>query len=193
MAKKDRDAVNRGLEEVLRGADILGNVISRDRERYRTPGTDSETAPEPVTNQEYDNNTSNIVIQSYDTQDIQHTDTQTHTQTDKQAIRQTKTPTARSERKTQTRAKDQPADAALDRRLALASQIAKGPTTTITLRIPAQMNEWLDEYVHKAWPAKVKKQDLVIEALRMLVARRGAAGEDPIPTKLLPEDTSQED
>jgi hypothetical protein len=55
------------------------------------------------------------------------------------------------------------------------------------------MNEWLDEYVHRAWPKKVKKQDLVIEALQMLIARRVAAGETPTPTILLLEDSEPHD
>jgi hypothetical protein len=61
---------------------------------------------------------------------------------------------------------------------------------TVTLRLPQAMNDWLDEYVHQSWPNRIKKQDLVIEGLQMLIARRGKAGEPLLPTELLPEDKS---
>jgi hypothetical protein len=63
---------------------------------------------------------------------------------------------------------------------------------TVTLRIPQAFNEWLDEYVHRSWPQKVRKQELVIEALRLLYARRGHAGEDIISTPLLGEEEEAE-
>jgi len=66
--------------------------------------------------------------------------------------------------------------------------MAKSSTVTVSLRMPHQLNSWLDAYVHESWPERVKKQDLIAEALRMLVARRGKAGEFIIPTELLPED-----
>ena len=69
----------------------------------------------------------------------------------------------------------------------MALRLADSPTTTVTLRIPQEMNAWLDEYVHRSWPEKVKKQDLVIEGLKLLIARRGGAGDTILPTRLLPE------
>jgi hypothetical protein len=68
----------------------------------------------------------------------------------------------------------------LEKRLALADELSKTPTTTVTLRLPAGLNQWLDGYVHGAWPSKVKKQELVVEALRLLIARRGGPGEEVI-------------
>jgi len=62
---------------------------------------------------------------------------------------------------------------------------AAGRTMTVTLRIPQPMNDWLDDYVHQSWPERVRKQELVIEALRMLMVRRGQAGEEVLPTELL--------
>ncbi|MBX9583423.1 MAG: hypothetical protein K2X87_24240 [Gemmataceae bacterium] len=59
-------------------------------------------------------------------------------------------------------------------------------TVTVTLRLPRAMNDWLDEYVHRSWPERVRKQELVAEALRLLFARRGRAGEPVVPTDLLP-------
>jgi hypothetical protein len=58
---------------------------------------------------------------------------------------------------------------------------------TVTLRIPQDFNVWLDEYVHRAWPQRIRKQELVVEALRMLFARRGRPGEWIAPTDLLPD------
>lgn len=71
-----------------------------------------------------------------------------------------------------------------------AASAAESRTMTVTLRLPQAMNDWLDEYVHQSWPNRIKKQDLVIEGLQMLIARRGKAGEPLLPTELLPEDKS---
>jgi hypothetical protein len=67
--------------------------------------------------------------------------------------------------------------------------MAGSPTTTVTLRIPRELNDWLDEYIHRAWPEKVRKQDLVSEGLRLAFARRGRPGEPILPTALLPEES----
>jgi hypothetical protein len=58
----------------------------------------------------------------------------------------------------------------------------------VTLRVPRELNEWLDEYVHRSWPQRIRKQALVIEALRLLYARRGQWGEPVLLTELLEED-----
>jgi hypothetical protein len=75
----------------------------------------------------------------------------------------------------------------LEKRLALAEELAKTPTVTVTLRLPAGLNQWLDAYLHGAWPSKLRKQGLVSEALRLLIARRGGAGEEVIVTDLFGE------
>ena len=41
-----------------------------------------------------------------------------------------------------------------------ARKLAQSPTMTVTLRLPCELNLWLDEYVHRAWPEKVRKQEL---------------------------------
>jgi hypothetical protein len=76
----------------------------------------------------------------------------------------------------------------LEKRLALAEDLASTPTTTVTLRLPTGLNQWLDGYVHGAWPAKVKKQELVVEALKLLIARRGGARDEVLATELLEAD-----
>lgn len=75
---------------------------------------------------------------------------------------------------------------ALDR-AAEASRMSGSPTVTVTLRLPRELNDWLDEYAHRSWPERVRKQVLVAEALRLLFARRGRAGEPVVPCDLLPE------
>jgi hypothetical protein len=72
-------------------------------------------------------------------------------------------------------------------RAAEARRLADSPTVTVTFRLPRELNDWLDEYVHRSWPERVRKQELVAEALRLLFARRGRAGEPVVPTDLLPE------
>jgi hypothetical protein len=74
----------------------------------------------------------------------------------------------------------------LARRVAEGRLMAESPTTTVTLRLPRDLNAWLDEYIHRAWPERVHKQDLVIEALRILFARRGRPGEQVLETELFP-------
>ena len=73
-------------------------------------------------------------------------------------------------------------------RAAEARRMSDSPTVTVTFRLPREMNDWLDEYVHRSWPERVRKQQLVAEALRLLFARRGRAGEPVLPTDLLPGD-----
>lgn len=72
---------------------------------------------------------------------------------------------------------------AADRR-AEAAALARTPTTTVTLQLPTGLAAYLDEYVHRSWPDKVLKQDLVAEAVRLLFARRGRAGEPVLATDL---------
>src|SRR4051794_39430489 len=74
---------------------------------------------------------------------------------------------------------------ALEKRIALARELAASPTTTVTLRVPMGLNEWLDAYLHAAWPQKVRKQERVTEALRLLIARRGAAEDGVLATDLV--------
>ena len=73
-------------------------------------------------------------------------------------------------------------------RVETAQEMAESSTMTVTLRIPQEFNAWLDEYVHGSWPHKVRKQELVTEALKMLYARRGRPKEEIISTPLLGEE-----
>jgi hypothetical protein len=57
-----------------------------------------------------------------------------------------------------------------------ADRKANSKTTTVTLRIPTELNEWLDEYRHLSYPQRIEKQSLVIEALRLLYMARGQPG-----------------
>lgn len=79
------------------------------------------------------------------------------------------------------------ADKLVSGRAAESRRMSDSPTVTVTFRLPREMNDWLDEYVHRSWPERVRKQELVAEALRLLFARRGRAGEPVVPTDLLPE------
>ena len=73
----------------------------------------------------------------------------------------------------------------LEKRLALVDELARTPTATVTLRLPTGLNQWLDGYVHGAWPTRIRKQELVVEALRLLIARRGSPNEEALATDLL--------
>lgn len=78
---------------------------------------------------------------------------------------------------------------ALEERIRIGRELAASPTMTVTLRLPGRLNEWLDAYVHGAWPQKVRKQELVAEALRLLIAVRGGPGLETLSTDLLPDDS----
>jgi hypothetical protein len=73
----------------------------------------------------------------------------------------------------------------LEARIEEAEYLAGTPTITVTVRIPRALNDWLDAYVHGSWPERVLKQGLVIEALKLLYARRGRPGEPVRETELL--------
>jgi hypothetical protein len=69
-----------------------------------------------------------------------------------------------------------PARALLAERLQEADSKSKSKTTTVTLRIPTELNDWLDEYRHLSYPQRIEKQSLVIEGLRLLYMARGQPG-----------------
>jgi hypothetical protein len=69
-----------------------------------------------------------------------------------------------------------PARALLLERLQEADEKSKTKTTTVTLRIPSELNDWLDEYRHLSYPLRIEKQALVVEALRLLYMARGQPG-----------------
>ena len=143
MANKDRAAVENGL------SDILGNVIQSDRRRAGR-GEEPSVAPpamDTVTSPPETDEAGNKTIGHYDNKAIG------------QAGNITKEPaSAAAPRKRRAEPKDE--TTALQRRITEAQALAHSPTTTVTLRIPHALNDWLDEYVHGSWPEKVKKQQL---------------------------------
>jgi hypothetical protein len=140
--------------------------------------------------------TSKLVIGEYDKHSDKPADNRTSGQPDTHArptasltaVGQPDTPpdvvaSEASARREPRKRKDPPE--ILPTRLAEAERMAGSPTTTVTLRVPQELNAWLDEYVHRSWPERVRKQELVTEALRMLFARRGRPGEPVVSTDLL--------
>jgi hypothetical protein len=191
MPKRDRVAVDQELSQMLGGSDatdLLGNVIRSDR---RKAGREVPAAAEQ------DTMTSHAVIGQYDKQAGTQTNHKTSGQTSKpasqialgqahSAAERSGTGAARRERGRQN---EDGTDGLLECRAAEARRMAESATTTVTLRIPRELNNWLDEYIHRAWPEKVRKQDLVIEGLRLVFARRGRPGEPILPIALLPEES----
>src|SRR4051794_21878386 len=66
-----------------------------------------------------------------------------------------------------------------------AEEMAKSPTITVTLRIPAAFNEWLDAYRHLSYPLRVGKQELVVEGMKFGYMRRGEPGEPILEAELV--------
>ena len=168
MASKDRAAVESGL------SDLLGNVIKKDREQ----GGRGEAPKLPDPQPDHSNTSVTVLENTSDSTNVQahnNTETQNDNNTETQVIKPT-----RKKRETDGRS-------LLERRVEEAKALAETGTTTMTLRIPAGLNDWLDEYIHGSWPDKVKKQQLVTEALQLLYARRGKPKEEIFPTELLSE------
>ena len=69
-----------------------------------------------------------------------------------------------------------PSKATLLERQKEADAKSRSKTTTVTLRIPVELNEWLDEYRHLSYPQRIEKQALVVEGLRLLYMARGQPG-----------------
>lgn len=153
------------------GLDLVGQVIASDRKRSGR----GDEAPK-----EYDNKTSHNVISEYDNKTIPPEISEEGHKVIKQ---ERKAPPQSSQKEPKAAGKS-----TLETRIADARKMANSPTTTVTLRIPQEMNDWLDTYVHGAWPEKIKKQELVVEGLKLLIARRGRPKEEILSTELLPED-----
>jgi hypothetical protein len=188
MPERDRTAVSQELSQLLGGSettDLLGSVIRSDRHK----------AGRTVPPAEPDTMTSHTVIRQYDNETSTQSDHNTSSHASKRSnpvpLRQADTTKGVCAVVSRTRPDSGNQESAtgdlLVRRLAEAQRMAESATTTVTLRLPRELNDWLDEYVHRAWPERVRKQELVIEGLRMLFARRGRPGEPILPTGLLPE------
>ena len=202
MAKRDREAVNRGLSDIFGSAaapDLISSVVHSDRRRTgRTPPPEHPLpVSRPVVLQQAEDEvmTSHNVIKQYDNMTDKQSDNKTNVQYDNQTSNKTIGQTDKHsqdapeppDRATKKRAARKPdSQSLLEKRLHDATKMAKSPTITVTLRIPQELNTWLDEYVHLAWPDKLRKQELVVEALKILYARRGRPGEEVVETELLP-------
>ena len=64
-----------------------------------------------------------------------------------------------------------PTRALLMERLQEADSKSKSKTTTVTLRIPTELNDWLDEYRHLSYPQRIEKQAPVTYGLLAMVAQ----------------------
>ena len=197
-------------------ADLLGNVIRSDRQKAGRAEASSkasvtEEAVEDGAGKSQDAMTSHDVSGQYDNKPVGQAgitaslqaDNKASSPTDKQASVQTDTserpiavghadrdvdrPVATTVKREGRRKPERGTAELLEGRLAEARRMAESSTTTVTLRLPRELNDWLDEYVHRAWPERVRKQELVIEGLRLLIARRGRPGEPILETNLLPE------
>lgn len=164
MAKQDKEQFKQGMDDIFSGVDLVSSVVAQDRKRS---GRDGKKAEE-----NYDNMTSHTVIKQYDNK------------TNKQAIKQSRNKTEAPQKVSKKLTRED----LLKQRVLEAQQMAQSPTMTVTLRIPKELNEWLDAYTHGAYKEKIKKQDLVIESLRLAFAHRGYYGEEIIPTEFLAEE-----
>jgi hypothetical protein len=187
MPKRDRTAVSQELSQILGGPDamdLLGSVIHSDRRRAGRALPDA-AGQDPMTGHvvsvQYDKETSTQPDQPTSGQAGMSASPVATGQADA-AVHPGAATAVRERRRQQTGGTRE----LLQGRVAEAERMAESPTTTVTLRIPRELNDWLDEYIHRSWPEKVRKQDLVSEGLRLVFARRGRPGEPIFPTPLLP-------
>lgn len=194
QAKRDRAAVQEGL------GDILGSVIAGDRVRGGRGSAPPEDAPappreetppaqEPVTEPAADDLADIPTSKQADKQDSLQASQQASKRADKQATKPASQLASlpASLPACQLRG-GSPSKELAALRAAEAGRLAASATANVTVRIPKDINDWLDEYVHRAWPERVRKQELVVEALKLLFARRGRAGEPVLETDLLPDE-----
>lgn len=179
MANRDRAAVESGLN------DILGNVIRSDAQRAGRGRAEPppETVPPVPTPDPVPQSASDRSPLPDDTMALTQYDIMTNGQEDKGEEPVPPARPAPSRRPTRA-AERRNSRSPLTERIETAQTMAASPTMTVTLRIPMDFNAWLDEYVHLSWPQRIRKQELVVEALRLLYARRGKAGEEVIESDL---------
>ncbi len=53
-------------------------------------------------------------------------------------------------------------------------ELASTPSVVVSLRMPEGLNDWLDDYAHAHRKEKVKKQDLISQAVQLLVKELSA-------------------
>ena len=182
MAKNDRISVNERMD------DLLGNVISKDRQTSGRAAVEPKPGVQPTNPNSDDSMTitqyDNVTILQEDKQTNKQPDKQTDNQANRQADKQSpgKTDKLVAGPRLKASENDQPnqiktlAEIVRERTEEAAKMGGTG-TTTVTLRIPIELNEWLDEYTHAYYKEKVKKQDLVKEALTLLYLKLGRPGE----------------
>ena len=71
-------------------------------------------------------------------------------------------------------------------RLTTAQELCNSQLVPVTLRLPEAVNRWIDEYVHGAWESRLKKQDLIKEALTLLFIHRARNGDPLLLKDILP-------
>jgi hypothetical protein len=197
MSKRDREAVHRGLDDVFasEGSDLLNNVIQSDRRRagrIGSPLPGDDVSPAGKFELSYDNQTGQPRRSEYDHQTDVLADNPASQlllgPTDRLSAAAPLTVPKRTASSSRKRKNSTEPNHLLTARITEGRRLADTPTTTVTLRLPRGLNDWLDEYVHRAWPERVRKQELVAEALRMLLVRRGRPGEPVLDTEFLREE-----
>lgn len=195
MSKRDRKAVAAGLSEVFGPADLLGNVIANDRKRGGRANVADAGPSDPLLNDEEQKPLSDEPI----SRTASHTASELATSQTSELANQQAGKLAEAgippavnggplsgRREQRKRRPETDRLGMLAGRIAEARHMARTPTVSVGVRLPKQLNDWLDEYVHGAWPQRIRKQELVTEALQLLFAMRGRPGEEVLDTELLP-------
>ena len=73
--------------------------------------------------------------------------------------------------------------ALIETRINKGKRMASSPTMTVTLRIPKDLNEWLQRYVSLSYPEKISKGHIVTQALILAYLSRGEPKEEFLELK----------
>lgn len=191
MARERKPLIEPG--SVLPATDTLSRILERDRvaSGRKSPALSSDAEPtqpapgsdalpsganglsgptpaaETLRDMPTEDITSNIAAQTpanKTTQQLSHTDVHQPALPDVQA--DAKAATKMGAKKS---SKPDAEEAAREAVQARARRMAASRAIPITLRLPEELNDWLDEYAHAHRKQGVKKQDLIARAVQLLV------------------------
>lgn len=138
------------------GTSLVDSIINRDRAQTgRARPTDEEG-----------NTASNIASNT-----TSNTDESTASRT-----------SARTSRKMHIHLEESDAEDAAARGSAVIGSRRRIPMTTITVRIPTEINEWIADLVHERSAEGITKQDVIVSALRLLRDHEETATDEPAPS-----------
>lgn len=123
---------------------LLGNVLKRDRALSGREAPESDIAAE---------------------QPVQHEEAESTPELEKQEAPTTESPKAKPTSNLTDKLTGKPTKREL---AAQAKALAESRFATVSLKLPEELNDWVDQYVFEHRKEKVLKQDLISRAIQLL-------------------------